>query len=334
MHPSLIEIVYPPTLMIALLLLSAALLLDLLYPFHKGILLTIHPVHTCFVLSKKMVKPYASRLYGVFLGLTCIVFHTGLMVVALYLAYSIPGSLGLILWFITALWFLKTSFSLKLLVDLGYKVYYEARNNRWDKARSWTQQMVRRNVYRLDKEQVLSAAIESLAESLVDGFVSPLFYYSFLGLLGPYLQRLANTLDGSVGFKTPELFRQGWFSAKLDTLLNYVPARLSVLYIVLSSFILGLDWRNAWRIALRDHGLTESINAGYPMSAMSGALGVRLEKPDHYVLGDRLKPIEARDVYNAVRIVWVSALLHIALTTILLFVFYSFIYPILFQYEF
>ncbi len=325
-----LETFYPNSLCTAVLLLLLALLLDYAYPYHRGILLAIHPVHTCYVLSKKMVKPYASRLYGVFLGLTCITVHVGLMFVPLYLAAMAPNPWNTVAWLLVASWFMKTSFSIKLLVDLGYKVYHAARENKWDETRYWVQQMVRRNVYKLDREHVLSAAIESLAESLVDGFVSPLFYYPFLGVLGPYLQRLANTLDGSVGFKTPELCGQGWFSAKLDTLLNYVPARLTVLYIGLSSMMLGLDWRNAWRINRRDHGLTESLNAGHPISAMAGALGVRLEKPGHYSLGDSLKPVEPGDVERAVRVIIVSSILHVLVIVLLLFLFYSFIYPTLF----
>ena len=321
---------HPPLLLYALILLSLSLLLDYVYPFHRGFLLRVHPVHTCYIMSKKMVRPYAPRPYGVFLASTCLLVHVALLAILLYVASMLMVPWRLIAWFAVATWFLKTSFSLRLLVDLGLRVYETSRRGEWGETRYWTQQMVRRNVYRLDEEHVLSAAIESLAESLVDGFVSPLLYYPFLGLLGPYLQRLANTLDGSVGFKTPELCEQGWFSAKLDTLLNYIPARLAVLYIILSSMILGLDWRNAWKISRRDHGLTESLNAGHPISAMAGALDVRLEKPGHYSLGDSLKPVEPGDVERAVRVVTVSSIIHVLVIVLLLFLFYSFIYPILF----
>ena len=328
--PPLFALFYPPSLYYAVLLLFLALVLDYVYPYHRGILLKIHPVHTCFTLSKKMIRPYASKLYGVFLASTCILLHLFQLYLALYLASLLSQPWKLIAWLIVASWFMKTSFSLRLLLQLGMRVYKASASNNWVEARYWAQQMVRRNVYELSNEQVLSAAIESLAESLVDGFVSPLFYYPFLGVLGPLLQRLANTLDGSVGFKTPMLREQGWFSAKLDTLLNYIPARLTALYIVLASMILGRDWRNAWRIYRRDHGLTESLNAGHPMSAIAGALNIMLEKPGYYRLGDRRKPIEPADVYMATRIILVSALIHLAVTILLLYLFYTSIYPILF----
>ncbi len=320
--------VYPWNLITSIILLLAALLLDYLYPYHSGFLLKIHPVHTCFSLSKKMIKPYASRLYGVFLALTCIMVHLAPIYIVLYSTRLLGGLTGLTLWFITALWVMKTSVSIKLLLDIGYHTYYTALKGEWSETRYWVQQMVRRNVYVLDNEHVLSAAIESLAESLVDGFTSPLTYYPFLGVIGPFLQRLVNTLDGSVGFKTPELRRLGWFSARFDTVLNYVPARLTALYIVLASILLGYDWRNAWKILSRDHNVTESVNAGYPMSAIAGALRVRLEKPGYYSLGDALEPLSPSKVLDAIRIVKVSTIMHLLVVLLLLTLFYSCIHPI------
>lgn len=310
-------IFYPPTITVALTILALSLLMDFIYPYHSGILLRIHPVHTCFVMAKKLIKPYANKLYGVFLGSTCILIHIAPLILVLYLINLTNYPWSSILWIIAGTWTLKTSYSIRLLMEIGLKIYNHSKRNEWSSTRYWVQQIVRRNVYELDEEHVLSAAIESLAESLVDGIVSPLFYYPFLGILGPFLQRIVNTLDGAVGFKTPELLEQGWFSAKLDTILNYIPARLSALYIILSSMILGYNWKDAWRIYLRDHGKTASLNAGHPMSAMAGALGVILEKIGCYKLGDKTKTIEPNDVLRAVRIVITSATLHIALVTLL-----------------
>jgi len=309
---------YPPTIMIALIILALSLLMDFIYPYHSGILLQIHPVHTCFIMAKKLIKPYASKLYGVFLGLTCILIHTAPLILVLYLISLINYPWNTILWIIVGTWVLKTSYSIRLLIEVGLKIYNCSKRNEWSSTRYWVQQIVRRNVYELDEEHVLSAAIESLAESLVDGIVSPLFYYPFLGVVGPFLQRIVNTLDGAVGFKTPELLEQGWFSARLDTVLNYIPARLSALYVILSSIILGYDWKNAWRIYLRDRKKTTSLNAGHPMSAMAGALRIRLEKIGHYALGDKMKPIEPKDVLKAVRIVIVSTVFHLILITMLI----------------
>ena len=306
-----IRVAYPPSLTIGLLALLLAILLDLLYPRHRGLMLRLHPVHTCFLMAKRLVRPYAGRAYGVLLALACILAHLT-PPMALLIAIHLAGSwIAAILWPAAAACILKLSFSIRLLAEVGLRVAESARAGDWEEARFWAQQLVRRDVYSLDEEHVLSAAVESLAESLVDGIVSPLLYYPLLGVIGPYLQRIVNTLDGAVGFRSRELERVGWFSAKLDTIMNYLPARLSALYIILSSLLLGRDWRGAWRIWLRDHARTESLNAGHPMAAMAGALGVRLEKPGNYSLGDPINGLNWRRVYDAVRVVLCSTILHL-----------------------
>ncbi len=307
---------YPPSLAVGLLALLLAMLLDALYPYHRGLLLRIHPVHTCFSMARRLAKPYAGRAYGVALALSCILVHA-LPPMALLATIPLAGRLTPILWLVVAACILKFSVSVRLLIELGLKISVSARVGDWEEAKFWTQQLVRRDVYRLDEEHVLSAGIESLAESLVDGIVSPLLYYPLLGVMGPYLQRLINTLDGAVGFKDREFERVGWFSAKLDTLVNYVPARMSALYIVLSSLLLGYDWKGAWRVWRRDHGRTESLNAGHPMAAMAGALGVRLEKMGHYAIGEPTSPLDWRRVSEAVKVVLCSTILHLSLVAAL-----------------
>ena len=318
-----IRVAYPPSLTIGLLALLLAILLDLLYPRHRGLMLRLHPVHTCFLMAKRLVRPYAGRAYGVILALACILAHLT-PPMALLAAIHLAGSwTAPILWLAAAACILKLSLSIRLLAEVGLRVAESARAGDWEDARLWAQQLVRRDVYSLDEEHVLSAAVESLAESLVDGIVSPLLYYPLLGVVGPYLQRIVNTLDGAVGFRSRELEGVGWFSAKLDTIMNYLPARLSALYIILSSLLLGRDWRGAWRIWLRDHARTESLNAGHPMAAMAGALGVRLEKPGNYSLGDPVNGLDWRRVYDAVRIVLCSAILHLISATALIVIIYG-----------
>ncbi len=302
------------------LCLGMALIFDYVYPFHYGVLLRIHPVHTCYVLARTLIRPYASRFYGIVLALACLVSHVIPVIVLFYLAWSINGFLGLTLWFIATVWFLKTSFSIRLLVEIALRVYHYARIGDWLKARIWAQQLVRRNVFWLSNEQVLSATIESLAESLVDGIVSPILYYPFLGVLGPYIQRLINTLDGAVGFKTPELREQGWFSAKLDTIVNYIPARLSAIYIILSALIRGYDWRNSFKTWLRDHDRTTSINAGHPMSAIAGALRVELVKPGEYRLGNPIERLKPEHIASAIKIILLSTMVHLAVVSILIII--------------
>jgi adenosylcobinamide-phosphate synthase len=111
-----------------------------------------------------------------------------------------------------------------------------------------------------------------------------------------------------VGYKTDEYKNIGWFSAKLDTLTNYVPARLTAYLMVGAAFFLGEDWRESWRILQRDKHKTASPNAGYTISAMAGALNVQLEKQGYYTLGDD-HGISFEHIPKALRVMTVTAAL-------------------------
>ena len=301
---------------ISLIVLALALILDIVYSYHRGILYLIHPVHTCYVMGVKLAKLCQTKIYGCILWTICIIIHVVPVVLVLMFIYEFQ----LILYIILATWILKCSFSIRLLIDIAWNAYECMVRGNWDEARYWAQQLVRRDVYRLSEPYVISAVIESLAESLVDGIVSPLTYYPLLGVLGPYLQRLINTLDSAIGYKISEYREVGWFSARADTVINYVPARLTALYIVIAALVLGYDWRNSLRIYLRDRGRTESINAGHPMAAMAGALCVKLTKPRHYELGDEVKLLEPSDIVRAIRIVEIVTALHLTLITLLVII--------------
>ena len=110
--------------------------------------------------------------------------------------------------------------------------------------------------------------------------------YALFGVTGAIAFRAINTLDGMVGFKDKEHINTGWFSANLDTVVNYIPTRFTALLMIVAAAILGKDAKNAWKIARRDHAKTPSRNHGWPMAAMAGALKVQLEKPGQYVLGE------------------------------------------------
>ncbi len=290
------------------LVLALALLLDVLYPYHKGVLLKAHPVHTCYMLAIRLARPYSSRLRGVLIWLVCTTCHLAPYTMLLYLSWRACP----LLWILVSAWTLKVSISIKLLLDIAYNVYRCAASHDYSVARYWTQQIVRRDVYKLSEKHVLSAAIESLAESLCDGFVSPLFYFAFLGAPGALLQRLVNTLDGAIGYKTSELKDVGWLSAKADTVMNYVPARLTALYIIVAGGLLGYSVRDAVKVWRRDSRRTESVNAGHPISAIAGVLKVRLEKPGFYSVGDDVRRMEPNVVLEAIRVVKVAAAIHVA----------------------
>lgn len=285
------------------LVLLLAHAMDLAYPRHSGLLLRIHPVHTSYVMAVRMGRPFSTRARGGAVWLAVVSSHLAAYALAMYASLTAHRAL-----FIAAsAYVLKTSFSLRLLFDTVRRAADCLRAGRLDCARSWVQQIVRRDVRGLREPHLASAAIESLAESLVDGYVSPLFYFILLGPLGALLQRVVNTLDSALGYKDPAYREVGWLSAKADTVINYVPARLTALLIALASPLAGGSARAAIRAVAREHGRTESVNAGYPMSAMAGALGVKLEKVGCYTINEGAGEARWEDVLRALSVAKAAA---------------------------
>ena len=162
--------------------------------------------------------------------------------------------------------------------------------------------IVRRDTKELDEPHIISGTIECIGESTVDGIISPLFYFSFLGPVGAFINRLINTLDSMIGYKDDPYQYIGWMSAKLDTYSNFIPARIVALLMVISAKIIGADWKNSIQVLLRDHNKTFSPNAGYPIAAMAGALRIKLEKIGHYSLGEEYEFVSVEKCKIAISI--------------------------------
>ncbi len=147
-------------------------------------------------------------------------------------------------------------------------------------ARIASAQLVGRDSDRMDASACRRAAIESLAENLVDGFVSPIFWYALAGLPGIAVFKVASTMDSMVGFKTSKYLRFGWCGARLDDLLNLIPARLCYLLLAgMAMFLPGCSGLTAARIGWRQHAIVPGPNAGWSEAAMAGAIQRRLAGP-------------------------------------------------------
>ncbi len=147
-------------------------------------------------------------------------------------------------------------------------------------ARTAASQLVGRDTQRMDSSACRRAAIESLAESLVDGFVSPLFWYVLTGLPGIALFKVASTMDSMVGYKSAKYLRFGWCGARLDDLLNLIPARLTYLLVVgVAMFVPGCSGSKSLRIGWQQHGIVPGPNAGWSEAAIAGAIQRRLAGP-------------------------------------------------------
>ena len=180
---------------------------------------------------------------------------------------------------------LKPVISFRNLFKAGNEVQVCLISNQLAEARhlvAW--HLVSRDTSHLSGSQVASAAIESLAENMTDSFFAPLFYFCIGGLPAAWFYRFVNTADSIIAYHLPELEHFGKMTAWLDDLLNWLPARLAGLILVVSAGILRMNMINAWKTMWLQNRRTSSPNAGWTMSAAAGALDVVLEKPDNYRL--------------------------------------------------
>lgn len=284
--------------------LLLAVLFDILFGEPPAL---IHPV----VWMGKLISLLANRapfhyrkLYGLFIVILCV----GASVLAGLAITSLGRNLvGLII----AAYFLKSSFSIRMLRVSALSIKRDLDEGRLEKVRIGLKTFVGRATSGLNAHQSASAVIESLAESFVDGILSPLFYFLLFGLPGALAYRMINTLDSMVGYKKEPYIELGYASARLDDLANWLPARLSLVFIFIASVFFGKPL-GAVKTCIRDHDKTASPNSGWPMSAVSGALHVRLEKMDYHVLGDEYDGPEPFHIKRAVQIVGLSSFLVIA----------------------
>lgn len=238
------------------------------------------------------------------LGLTVLV-----SVVVYYIITQSFYLLGTIFFVIVSSVMLKTTFSISAMDKHIKEILTELDKNDLIKARTNLSKIVSRDTRNLSESGILSACIECVAESFVDGILSPLFYYGLLNTLGSMMYRTINTLDSMIAYKDDYYNKLGWMSAKLDTIVNALPARLSSVFLIASIMVCGRDWKNAVEIFKRDYKNTESFNAGIPMSIMAGGLNIQLEKIGHYRLGDMKEQLTIQKCKTSLKITKIATLI-------------------------
>lgn len=195
----------------------------------------------------------------------------------------------------------------KSLKTENMKVYKAFENNDTEGARKAVSMIVGRDTQSLTKEGIIKAAVETVAENSSDGVVAPLIYMLIFGPVGGVVYKAVNTMDSMIGYVEEKYFYIGKFAAKLDDVLNYIPARISGILVIISAFILRYDYKNAFRIFKRDRRKHASPNSAQTESAMAGALGVQLAGDATYFgvvhkkpyIGDKKREIENEDIKRA-----------------------------------
>lgn len=248
------------------------------------------------------------------------------ILLALVMPLLFGGGSALILWglgrwnpwlsWAVQLWFTYQLLAARSLQKESMAVYSPLKTHDLEGARRAVSRIVGRDTQSLDETGVAKAAVETVAENTCDGVTAPLLFLCLGGLPAGMAYKAVSTLDSMVGYKNEKYRFFGWASARLDDVLNFVPARLSGLLICLGAAVLpGFSGRRAWRIFWRDRKQHASPNSAHTEAACAGALGVRLAGDASYfgkvvhkpTLGDSTRPVEPEDIPRACRLMYATA---------------------------
>ncbi|MCI6237822.1 MAG: adenosylcobinamide-phosphate synthase CbiB [Porcincola intestinalis] len=247
-----------------------------------------------------------------------------------FLAVLVPSVTGAVCWLLlslavragTAVHFLVMTlmcYSLlagRALSDESMKVYRKLKEGDLEGAREAVSMIVGRDTRELTEEGVTKAAVETVAENTSDGVVAPLMFLAIGGPAAGWMYKAVNTMDSMVGYRNDRYRYFGTAAARLDDVLNFIPSRLSGIFMVLCANAAGLDSRNAWRIFRRDRYRHASPNSAQTEAAMAGALRIQLAGDASYfgkvvkkpTLGDPIRKVEAEDIRRANRLMFLSVL--------------------------
>ena len=289
---------------------SISLMIDLIY----GELPTkIHPVvivGKIIDLFKNSFIKYHNKWSGFLTTFLTIVFSCLILLVVMLIS-SVNDYLFIILYSII----LSSTYSIKMLLSTAKNIENDLKTD-LDKARQSVSYLVSRDTDELTESFIVSATIESMTENITDSYVAPIFYFIIISIIFmifninyyiillfiPFIYRISNTLDAMLGYTTDELINIGFIPAKLDDILNYIPSRISGLFVVLSAYLLRYNGKNAYKIMKRDAKNCPSPNSGYTMAPTAGALDIQLVKKETYILGDNTNEINVSDISKAIKL--------------------------------
>jgi len=279
-----------------------------------------HPVRVIGYLAQRLESPLRKaikneRLAGIIFAAVIIGAVYGLSFVVISIAAHLHRYFG----FILAVFFIYTSLAIKDLKIESMRVHQALEKQDIDSARKNLSLIVGRDTQNLNDKDIIRATVETIAENVVDGIISPLFYAFLGGAPLALAYKAANTLDSMVGYKNDKYRNFGWASARIDDLLNFIPARISGFLLAFASALAGADAINSFKVFLRDAGKNPSPNSGIPEAAMAGALKIQLGGLNYYnsipvlkpFIGEEIYPLEIEHIRKSIRIAYLCSFLFV-----------------------
>lgn len=298
-------------------------LLDLLFGDPRWL---YHPVRVIgngiSLLEKGLRKIFpktkaGERMGGAILVILIVTFSAGIPCLILLAAYRYKIWLGFVLESFMCYQLLAT----RSLRDESKKVYDALKEENLEKSRYAVSMIVGRDTQNLTEEGVTKAAVETVAENTSDGIIAPLFYMMIGGAVLGFAYKAVNTMDSMVGYKNERYQYFGTAAARLDDVLNYIPARLSAWIMILASCLAGLNGKNAAKIYRRDRSKHASPNSAHTEAVMAGALEIQLAGDAWYFgklhkkpfIGDPIRKIEIEDIPRSHKLMYTTAVLSVIL---------------------
>lgn len=256
---------------------------------------------------------YGERIAGGILVILTVGCSVGISWGILALCYHVNLWLGLVLESFWCYQLLAT----RSLRDESKTVYDALRTGDLEKSRYAVSMIVGRDTQNLDEKGITKAAVETVAENTSDGIIAPLFYMMIGGAVGGFAYKAVNTMDSMVGYKNEKYQYFGTVAAKLDDVMNYIPARLSALLMITGAWLTGMNGKNAWKIFRRDRYKHASPNSAQTEAVMAGALDIQLAGDAWYFgklhkkeyIGDPNREIEIEDIRRSHKLMYATAVL-------------------------
>ena len=297
-----------------------AYVLDLIFGDPQNV---VHPVQVIGKIISAGEKVLLRKKYKFLAGAVLNIFTVSITYTLMYL---ISKSVKISVFFmIIEIYLMYTIFSINSLAREGNRVYRILKEGDIEKARKDLSYLVSRDTETMDEKMIIRSTMETISENTVDGIVAPMFYMFLGGMPLAMAYKAINTLDSMVGYKNEKYMDFGKFSAKVDDVANFIPARITGILIVLASMILGYNYKNSLKIFLRDRKNHSSPNSAHSEASVAGALGVQFggkvsyfgKEIDKPTIGDKIKDFELEDIRKNIRIMYVTSFLSLVIFSLI-----------------
>ena len=270
-------------------------------------------------LERRLLQVTHSSVYKKLVGAVLVISVLAVVYGVVWLAMAALSSLHVWAGYIGGAVLLSFTISTRSLAEAGREIAGFLSSGNMEQARYKVGWIVGRDTANLNTAEVTRATVETVAENIVDGIISPLFYAAIGGVPLAFMYRAVNTMDSMVGYKNEKYQDFGMVAAKVDDVFNYIPARITGLLIIVAAALLKQDVRGAFKSIRRDASKHPSPNSGFSEAGVAGALGIRLGGLNYYggvasvraYMGEAKRELEPIHIESTIQIMYVVTILFI-----------------------